>query len=64
MMNADQAFQDGFDAFHAGKDSADCPINLRDSELYDAWMLGWLDARGDDERTEAEIAAHIASQEH
>jgi hypothetical protein len=46
-MNTDQAYQDGYDAkwYDAAPVSAN-PFNaLSQSQLFDCWYQGWLDAR-------------------
>ena len=35
--------QDGYDAFYANKNLGDNPYK-EDSEEYDWWYIGWLDA--------------------
>ena len=42
-MNTDQAYQDGYDAFSAKKKLKDNPHKAWNA--YDAWGMGWLDAR-------------------
>lgn len=45
QMNEDQAYVDGQDAYRAGKGVASNPHSAWNANLYDAWNMGWLDAR-------------------
>jgi hypothetical protein len=44
-MNEDQAQRDGFDAYLSGAKCAANPHSAWDVRVYDAWFIGWLDAR-------------------
>lgn len=50
-MSEDQAYVDGQDAFHAGKGLDANPTSAWNGQLYDAWIIGWLDARDASLRT-------------
>jgi ribosome modulation factor len=61
-MDATQAFQDGFDAYRDGKSIKHCPISAWNGDLFDAWTLGWMEARDGGERSSYFEAADAYSE--